>query len=80
LLDAVLRAADAFGVAVVLRLPPPAGAEAEHLHATLGVFIQRFAAMPALAAWEVAASGEVAEAARRFLNAYDPRRPVLMAG
>jgi hypothetical protein len=79
LLDAVLKAADEQRVAVVLRLPPPVGAETLQLHATLHPFLCRYAPLPALAAWELVTDASIGDAAARFLRSYDPYHPTLVA-
>jgi hypothetical protein len=78
LLDAVLRAAEERRAGVLLRLPSPPGSDPVVLHAVLHVHLCRYAAMPALAAWELSASPAIAEAARRFLRSYDPYHPVVI--
>jgi hypothetical protein len=80
LLDALFRAADSYRVGVVLRLPWPPEPPTAQLEAILSLLIRRYSAMPALAGWELAGSGETGEEARRFLQAYDPRHPVIHIG
>jgi hypothetical protein len=77
LLDAVMRAAEEHGVAVVLHLPAPTGPETLSLHTALHRFLCRYAALPALAAWELTARDSIFAAAQRFLQAYDPYHPII---
>jgi hypothetical protein len=78
LLDRVLEAAAARRAGVVLRLPSPHGPDALQLHTTLHRFVCRYAPLPALASWELATTREIAEAARQFLQAYDPYHPIVI--